>query len=108
VANQTKVDFKWHPEQFLNELNSTLQQKLDLTGKVVEQKAKENCPVDTGKLRNSIKSELDKADLTVSVGSDLEYAKFVEYGTRYQPAQSFLRKGMIQAVSRIKAIFSRP
>ena len=38
------------------------------------------CPVQTGELRNSIKVQ-KTAPLTVSVGTNKEYAIFVEYGT---------------------------
>ncbi len=38
------------------------------------------CPVETGELRNSIKAQ-KTAPLTVSVGTNKEYAIFVEYGT---------------------------
>lgn len=38
------------------------------------------CPVSTGELRNSIKSE-KTAPLTVAVGTNKEYAPYVEYGT---------------------------
>ena len=38
------------------------------------------CPVQTGELRNSIKVQ-KVAPLTVSVGTNKEYAIFVEYGT---------------------------
>ena len=38
------------------------------------------CPVQTGELRNSIKVQ-KVAPLTVSVGTNKEYAPYVEYGT---------------------------
>ena len=38
------------------------------------------CPVKTGELRNSIKVQ-KTAPLTVSVGTNKEYAPYVEYGT---------------------------
>lgn len=46
----------------------------------IENSAKLKCPVDTGELRRSITSQLID-DKTGIVGSDLEYAKYVEYGT---------------------------
>lgn len=49
-------------------------------GNKVRNKAVLLCPVDTGALRGSIHAE-KVAPLTVSVGTNLEYAPYVEYGT---------------------------
>ena len=46
---------------------------------VVENEAKRLCPVDTGDLRNSITHEVD--DGVGIVGTNKEYAPYVEYGT---------------------------
>lgn len=50
---------------------------------LVENDAKRNCPVDTGQLRASIKHEVlgTKEDITGVIGSNTEYAPYVEYGT---------------------------
>lgn len=46
---------------------------------LVENTAKENCPVASGQLRNSITSKV--YDDTGEVGTNVEYAPYVEYGT---------------------------
>lgn len=46
---------------------------------VVENEAKRLCPVDTGDLRNSITHEVD--DGVGIVGTNKEYAPYVEFGT---------------------------
>lgn len=46
---------------------------------IVETDAKKNCPVDTGTLRRSITSEIH--DKYGEVGTNVEYAPYVEYGT---------------------------
>ena len=46
---------------------------------LVENKAKELCPVDTGQLRASISSKVDGD--TGSIGTNVDYAPYVEYGT---------------------------
>ena len=48
---------------------------------ITEAKAKENAPVDTGRLRSSIRVS-DVSPYGASVGSDVVYAPFVEYGSR--------------------------
>lgn len=51
-----------------------------LAGNKIRNKAVLLCPVKTGELRNSIQVE-KTAPLTVSVGTNKEYAPYVEYGT---------------------------
>lgn len=50
---------------------------LGLMGEVVEGYAKEDCPVDTGRLRNSLTHQ--EAKDACHVGSDVEYAPAVEF-----------------------------
>ena len=45
----------------------------------VENEAKKQCPVDTGDLRNSITHEVE--DNVGYIGTNKEYAPYVEYGT---------------------------
>lgn len=54
------------------------------------------CPVDTGALRDSITHEVGDVSgvltLRLSAGDErIDYAKYVELGTRHQQAQPFLR-----------------
>lgn len=62
----------------------------------VERQAKIYCPVDTGRLRASIASVTvrEGGGLVAYVGSDVEYAIYVEFGTRFMAAQSFLRRAL--------------
>ena len=46
---------------------------------LVENTAKENCPVDSGQLRNSITSNVSGE--TGEVGTNVDYGVYVEYGT---------------------------
>ena len=60
---------------------------------IVERDAKLNAPVDTGRLRISISSRVMKKVLQkpyAEVGTNVEYAKSVEFGTSKQSAQPFL------------------
>ncbi|MEU9819211.1 HK97-gp10 family putative phage morphogenesis protein [Pseudonocardia alni] len=59
----------------------------------VEARATQLCPVDTGEMAGSIHSRrLSDAHYEVSVGTD--HWQFVEYGTRYQQAQPFMRTAL--------------
>ena len=53
---------------------------LSKSGLKVEGRAKKRAPVDTGRYRASIKTEVEP--LVAFVGSNLKYAPFIEYGTR--------------------------
>lgn len=61
-------------------------------GLQVESRAKRLCPVDTGRLRASITSALEQDGDTIKavVGTDVEYASFVEFGTVRMSARPFL------------------
>lgn len=51
---------------------------LDLIGERAEGYAKDDCPVDTGTLRNSISKKVVGND--VYIGTNIEYAPYVEFG----------------------------
>lgn len=46
-----------------------------------ESKAKQNVPVKTGTLRASIQTEFDNKEPSATVGSNVHYAPYVEFGT---------------------------
>lgn len=54
----------------------------------VDKEAKKNCPVDTGNLRGSITVDINGVE--AEVGTNVEYAPFVEYGTSRSKAQPFM------------------
>jgi HK97 gp10 family phage protein len=65
-------------------------------------------PVDTGRLRNSIHSEVlqDSGDILVGVvGTDVEYAVFVEFGTVKMEPRAMFRIGSANAKERISQLF---
>lgn len=59
--------------------DQALRKGLMKAGKQVQGTAKRLCPVDTGQLRNSI--EVAEMENGVSIGTNVEYAPYVEYGT---------------------------
>lgn len=68
--------------QHLNQLtvnNGKLQQILERACLIVENQAKINCPVHYGTLRASIRSEVEGNQGVV--GTNTEYAPYVEFGT---------------------------
>lgn len=68
-------------------------------GEIALEEAKRNCPVDTGTLRNSLKLTKDKqtkkkATVKIDFDKSLKYGTHVELGTKYHPAQPFLRSAV--------------
>jgi len=102
----------WQPEGFLNELKATLGEKLEETAEVVEIHASNDCPVDTGRLQESIDKRVDKEELTCTIGTDVEYAPYIEFGhkiknsTKTVPPNPFLRSAIDKSVELIRIIFS--
>ncbi len=54
---------------------------LGICGGTAAAYARALCPVDTGRLRDSIESLVDSAEQAVYVGTDVPYGVFVELGT---------------------------
>src|SRR5699024_2097138 len=57
----------------------------------MHQKASRKVPVDTGHLKRSLAIDFSDGGLTGRVSTDVEYAMYVEYSTRYMAAQPFMR-----------------
>lgn len=54
---------------------------LEAIGQEAEGYAKDECPVDTGRLRNSIAHKVVEDEKAVYIGTNVEYGIYVEYGT---------------------------
>lgn len=65
--------------------------------------AKQYCPVDTGRLRSSISFEVDTR-ATATVGTNVEYAPYVEYGTSRMAAQPYLRPAVHEYEAKMRGI----
>lgn len=85
------VTFESHLGEILDALPEQIEQALIAIGLTAETYAKQECPVDTGRLRNSITHEVDMSEQAAIIGSNVEYAAYVELGTSRQKAQPYLR-----------------
>lgn len=92
-------------DEVLNELDSALEVALEEIGLTAEGFAKKKCPVDTGRLRNSI-SHASTED-TAYVGTNVEYAVYVEMGTVNTKPQPYLRPAITEHKDTYKAIVKR-
>lgn len=88
----SEVTFESHLDDILENLDEDkIPRILETIGLVAEGYAKRLCPVKTGNLRNSITHAPDFSDNSAVIGTNVEYAPYVELGHtqtvgRYVPA----------------------
>lgn len=81
-----------------------IEQALVNSALFVERDAKIKVPVDTGRLRSSLSHKAEDFgtnDPAVTVGTNVEYAKHVEFGTSRQSAKPYLYPALIENKSKI-------
>lgn len=123
-----------HTKEAIDAKDEATERALEIIGGMLERYAKQQCPVDTGLLRNSITYCLDgerpskeayKADSggesggydgempkepegkrAVFVGTNVEYAPYQELGTSKIGGKHFLRNSVQNHISEYKKILS--
>lgn len=98
----TDVKIKSNIDLFKNALPDQIAIALEMIGMTGEGYAKRECPVDTGRLRNSISHARD--DNSAYIGTNVEYAPYVELGTSRQKAQPYLRPAAANHADEYKQI----
>lgn len=84
-----KITFKTHFfDDYSEQVSKRVQEVIKNGALAVERDAKMLCPVRTGNLRASIATHIEP--LTAEVGTMVEYAGPVEFGTKKMSAQPFL------------------
>ena len=97
-----KIDMNKLPE--VKEISDiAVARALELCGAKWESDAKEITPVDTGRLRNSIKHK-PQGDDTMVVETNVEYGVYVHEGARGRMGRPFLRLSGEQNVNSFKQI----
>ena len=84
--------------QYASRLQINTREDLYRLGLMVQNEARRLAPVDTGRLRASI--TVKRTPDGVTVGTNVEYAPYVEYGTRHMAAQPYLRPAVLTAMGR--------
>lgn len=84
------VKFEDHSDDVIAAKDRAVLQALEAMGLQAEGYAKGLAPVDTGRLRNSISHDVRPSEEAVYIGTNVEYAPYVELGTRRTKAQPFL------------------
>lgn len=93
----------YRDKECIKEIEEKLNQALKQACVLVQNSAREKCPVDTGNLRNSI--TWDCEDLEGVVGTNVEYAPYVEAGTSVMQAQAFLNPALEENKDKIQKMF---
>ena len=83
--------YKDNTDEVLNALHNSIDRALTRIGLSAEGYAKKECPVDTGNLRNSITHEVVQPEKAVYIGTNVEYAAYVELGTTRTKAKPYLK-----------------
>lgn len=98
----TDYELKDNSEEVKSAMTSAIARALEKIGLVAEGYAKRLCPVDTGRLRNSI-THTDDGEAEY-IGTNVEYAPYVELGTSRTRAQPYLKPAVVNHSDEYKKI----
>lgn len=94
-------------DEFKRGMEAALATALEEIGLTAEGYAKRACPVDTGRLRNSITHIVDEGGKCAVIGTNVEYAPYVELGTTRQRPQPYLKPAAEDHASTYRSIFRK-
>lgn len=85
------ADVESHADEALQAMDQAKQRALEEIGLLAESYAKQYCPVDTGRLRNSISHAVSESEQAAVIGTNVEYAPYVELGTSKMDPRPYLQ-----------------
>lgn len=94
--------YKDNTDEVLAALESAKKRGLEAIGLTAEGHAKKETPVDTGRLRNSISHATD--DEAAYIGTNVEYAPYVELGARGRQGVHMLQRAATEHTDEYKRI----
>ena len=112
MAKVVSIQLTDHSAEVLEAMRNQVILALRNIGQEAEGYAKDECPVDTGRLRNSIANKVVEEEKAVYIGTNVEYAPYVEYNekARHDPPEfgggkaHFLRDAVTNHTDHYKAI----
>ena len=94
--------FKDNTDEVLSALERAKKRGLEAIGLTAEGYAKRETPVDTGRLRNSISHATD--DEAAYIGTNVEYAPYVELGARGRDGKHMLKRAATEHTDEYKQL----
>ena len=93
---------KDNTKEVLSAMESAFERGLEAIGMTAEGHAKKNTPVDTGRLRNSIAHAVE--DKAAYIGTNVEYAPYVELGSRGRDGKHMLQRAAAEHTAEYKKL----
>lgn len=94
--------YKDNTDEVLSALDKAVERGLEAIGLTAEGHAKKETPVDTGRLRNSISHTTDNE--AAYIGTNVEYAPYIELGSRGKDGHHMLQKAATEHTSEYKKL----
>lgn len=102
MPTNVTVEVNSNADLFKDALPDQIAMALEAIGLTAEGYAKKMCPVDTGRLRASISHARD--DNAAYIGTNVEYAAYVELGTSKMKPRPYLRPAAANHADEYKQI----
>lgn len=93
---------KDNTKEVLSALDKAVERGLEAIGLTAEGHAKKETPVDTGRLRNSIGHAVE--DKAAYIGTNVEYAPYVELGARGRDGKHMLQRAATEHTAEYKRL----
>jgi HK97 gp10 family phage protein len=93
-----------HSQEIINATDEAIYNALYIIGAKAADYAAGLAPVDTGRLKNSLTHEVAMDEKAVYVGTNVEYAPYVEFGTYKQRPQPYLKPAIQNHMDEYKNI----
>lgn len=97
-----QVTFRDNSDEVLELSEKAKHRGLEAIGLTAEGHAKKITPVDTGRLRNSVSHATD--DEAAYIGTNVEYAPYVELGTRGRQGKHMLQRAASEHADEYKQL----
>ena len=94
--------YKDNTEEVLSAMEKAIERGLEAIGLTAEGHAKKETPVDTGRLRNSISHAVE--DRAAYIGTNVEYAPYVELGARGRDGKHMLQRAATEHTDEYKQL----
>ena len=100
------ITIKDNTNEVLGDMDRAMMRALEAVGIEAQGDAVAICPVDTGRLRNSITHAIDIDGKAAIIGTNVEYALYVHEGTRGRSGQPFLTDAVKKNQLKYNRIFT--